>query len=104
MTSPDFAATPDSIRAAAGQVAAAGEGARGLEFGAVAGTIGQALRGTRSAAAASELSIAWDTAISMWSADVALHAQGLTGSATTYVSTDVENADRFRRTEPSRAL
>lgn len=103
MTSLGFAATPDGIRAAARQVAAAGEGARGLELGAVATTISQALSGAQSAAAASRLSTAWDSAISMWSADVAAHAQRLTGSATTYASNDVDSADRFRCTGPNRA-
>lgn len=103
MASPHFTATPDNIRAAAGQAAAAGEGARGLELGAVAGTISQALRGTRSGTAASELSTAWDAAISTWSADVADHAQRLTGSATTYASSDAEAADRFRCTDSSAA-
>ena len=104
MTSPGFAATPDGIRAAARQAAAAAEGARGLELGAVATTISQALSGTRSATAASQLSTSWDTAISTWSADVAAHAHRLTGSATTYASNDVGSADRFRCARASRAF
>lgn len=104
MASPGFAATPDGIRAAARQAAAAGAGARGLELGAVATVISQALRGTRSATAAGELSSAWDTAISTWSADVAEHAQRLTDSATTYEMSDTGCADGFRRAGPSRAL
>ena len=100
MASPGFAASDDAIRAAAQQAAAAGEGARGLGLGAVATTISQALRGTRSATAASELSTAWDTAISTWSADVADHAQRLTDSATTYRTNDTRCVDRFQRTGP----
>lgn len=99
MASPGFAATPDGIRAAARQAAAAGEGARGLELGTVATTISQALSGTRSATAASQLSAAWDTAVSTWSADVAAHAQRLTGCAAAYASNDADSAGRFRRTE-----
>ena len=100
MASPGFEATPEALRVAARQAAAAGTGARGIELGAVATTISQALTGTRSASAASELSTAWDTAISAWSADVATHAQRLTGSATTYASNDVHSADRFQCAGP----
>ncbi|HEU0087789.1 MAG TPA: hypothetical protein VFQ77_09080 [Pseudonocardiaceae bacterium] len=96
MARPGFTATADRIRAAAGQAAAAAEGAGGLGLGAVATTISQSLRGTRSAAAAAELAAAWDTAVSTWSADVAAHAQRLTDSAGTYQTNDTEAANRFR--------
>lgn len=98
MASPGFAVIADGIRAAARQAAVAGEGAQGLELGAVATKIGGALRGTQSASAAGELSTAWDTAISTWSADVAAHAQRLTDSATTYQTSDIDAEDRFSRT------
>ncbi|MGH3799557.1 MAG: hypothetical protein ACRDTD_05360 [Pseudonocardiaceae bacterium] len=98
VASPGFAASYDAIRAAAQQAAAAGEGARGLGLGAVATTISQALRGTRSATSASDLSNAWDTAISAWSADVADHAQRLADSAITYQTNDARCAGRFQRT------
>ncbi|MGH3913677.1 MAG: hypothetical protein ACRDTC_09725 [Pseudonocardiaceae bacterium] len=98
MASPGFVAIADGIRAAADQAAAVGAGARGLGLGAVVTTISGALGGMRSASAASELSTAWDTAISTWSADVAAHAQRLTDSATTYQASDAEAGDRFHRT------
>ncbi|MGQ0776390.1 MAG: hypothetical protein ACT4NY_18510 [Pseudonocardiales bacterium] len=98
MASPGFAVIADGIRAAARQAAAAGEGARGLGLGVVATKISGALRGTRSASAAGELSTAWDTAISSWSADAAAHAQRLTESATTYQTSDTDAGDRFRCT------
>jgi len=101
MASPGFALIADGIRAAARQAVAAGEGARGLELGAVATKISGALRGTRSATAAAGLSTAWDTAISSWSADVATHAQRLTESATTYQTSDTDAGDCFRRTGPA---
>lgn len=104
MASPGFTATVDGIRAAARQAAAAAEGARGIQLGGVAGAIGQALRGTRSATTAAELSAAWDTAISTWSTDAAAHAQRLTDSATTYQSNDAQAADRFRTTGPNWAF
>ena len=97
MTSPGFAASAEDIRAAAKQAAAAGEGARELELGAVAAAIGQALRGTRSAATAGELSTAWDTAISTWRADVAGHAQRLAEAASTYENDDENSAGGLRR-------
>lgn len=100
MASVGFTAIDDGIRAAAQQAAAAGEGARGLGLGVVATTISQALRGTRSAIAAGELSNAWDTAISTWSADVAGHARRLTDSATTYRTNDTGSAEKFQRTGP----
>ncbi|HEX2297218.1 MAG TPA: hypothetical protein VHH34_01650 [Pseudonocardiaceae bacterium] len=96
MGSPGFTAIADGIRVAARQAAAAGEGARRLDLGAVATSIGQALRGTRSAAAAHELSTTWDTALATWSADVAEHARRLTDSAAGYETSDVQGADRFR--------
>lgn len=101
MTSPGFAATTEGIRTAAKQAASAADGARELQLGAVATTIGQALRGTRSATAAAELSTAWDTGISTWCADVADHAQQLAEAATTYDSDDADSADRLRRTDPN---
>ncbi|MGH3929354.1 MAG: hypothetical protein ACRDTF_05185 [Pseudonocardiaceae bacterium] len=96
MTSPGFAVIADGIRAAARQAASAGEGARGLGLGAVATAISGALGATRSASAAAELSTAWDTVMSSWSADVAAHAQRLTDSATTYQTNDTDAEDRFR--------
>lgn len=103
MTSPGFAATTESIRAAAKQAAASGEGARELQLGAIATTIGHAFGGTRSATAAAELSTAWDTAISTWCADVAGHAQRLAEAATTYDNDDADSADRLGRTGPNGA-
>ncbi len=109
MASPGFTAVDHGIRAAARQADAASEGARALGLGAVATTttttttISQALRGTRSATAAGELSTAWEAAISTWSAEVSTHAQRLTDSATTYATTDAEGADRCRRAGPSKA-
>lgn len=97
MASPGFVAIAEGIRAAAGQAAAAAEGARELGLGAVATTISGALGGTHSASAASELSTAWDTTVSTWRADVAAHAQRLTDSATTYRTSDVDAGGQFRR-------
>ncbi|MDQ3761624.1 MAG: hypothetical protein M3460_07965 [Actinomycetota bacterium] len=63
MASRGFSAIVNGIRTAAHQAAAVGEDARELGYGAmglgaVATTISQALRGTRSATAAAELSTA----------------------------------------------
>lgn len=101
MASLGFAATTEGIRTAAKQAGAAGEGARELQLGAVATTIGHAFGGTRSATAAAELSIAWDTAISTWCAHVAGHAQRLADAATTYETDDADSAERLRRTGPN---
>ena len=95
MASPGFTVLADGIRGAARQATAAGEGACGLDLGAVATSIGQALRGTRSATAAGELSTAWDTAVVTWSADVAEHARRLADSAAAYATSDRQGADRF---------
>lgn len=101
MAGPGFVTSIDAVHAAAVQAAAAGEGARGLRLGAVATAIGEALGGTRAARTADELSTAWDTAISAWSAEVAAHAQRLTDSATTYRTSDADAEDRFRRIGPA---
>jgi hypothetical protein len=96
MAGPGFTAIADYMRAAAGQAAVAAESAAGLTLGAVATTIGGALRGTRSATAAAELSRAWDTGICSWRAEVAAYAGRLADSAARYESADLRTADRFR--------
>jgi len=104
MAGPDFTVIADAIRSAAGLAATAGEAAEALQLGAVATTISGALGGTTSAAAANELSGAWDTAISTWSTDVRGHAQRLTDSAAAYEANEGANETTFRSTGPTRAV
>lgn len=100
MTSSGFAATAAGLRAAADRAAAAAEEARDIQLGAIAGLIGAALRGTRSAAAAAELATAWDTAMAAWSTEVTAHGRRLSDSATTYQASDAEATERFLATDP----
>lgn len=95
-----FTAAADSIRAGARHAVAAAEGAAELRLGTVAAAIGHALRGGRSAVAARELSMAWDRAVSTWTADVAAHARRLTDSAARYEADDGQAGAQFDTTGP----
>ncbi|APU12968.1 MULTISPECIES: hypothetical protein [Actinoalloteichus] len=80
----EYTITIEALRAAANTARAAGEQAAGVPLGASADAVAQAMPGSRSAAAATELAERWRSRLTGWSGDVAEHGEALDASAAQY--------------------
>jgi hypothetical protein len=92
-----FEVVAADIRDAARQLKAAADGVRGADPSDDLGPVASALRGSRSAAAATTLESAWQQRFRDWSDDAEAESTAMVASADTYDASDHRAGLRARR-------
>lgn len=90
-----FEATTDLLRQAADKVDGRAEAVASADLAGPAGRVAESMPGGAATGQARELSGAWRTTLSGWTADIREYGKDLADSAATYQENDRTNETRF---------